>query len=206
MAWRWERAWTESPVQLYCFLCHPNIQTAHRYVTKFQFTLLLVIQDTTTQTVMYTSCLFHEWEGKKTFRRHLPTISLVCLKDSKDVGEGGPAFSAAQEAAIVNLILANNSIKQREIQRGIMTDNTVFNNIQQVSLSASDCVLRVLLSAHEAAPHGACREILPENKKKKKIGETSMWEEVQGSTTARSIQSGVVSQRAGLHRGDELLS
>lgn len=33
-----------------------------------------------------------------------------------------------------------------------------------------------------------------------------MWEEVQGSTTAHSIQSSVVSKCSGLHRGDGLLS
>lgn len=133
-------------------------------VTKFQFTLLIVIQDTTAGTVMYIHSLISVYfmngchitvqescialgEEKTFFRRRCPLTHYIFglskgLKDSKDVGERGPVFTAAQEAAIVNLSLANNSIRQREIQSCIMRDNTVFTDIQQDGLSASACVLR----------------------------------------------------------------
>ncbi|XP_027005558.1 uncharacterized protein LOC113644708 [Tachysurus fulvidraco] len=44
-------------------------------------------------------------------------------------------FTGVQEAAIVNLVLENNEIRLREIQSHIIQDNTLFNNIQRVSLS-----------------------------------------------------------------------
>ena len=44
-------------------------------------------------------------------------------------------FTGVQEANIVNLVLENNEIRLREIQSHIIQDNTIFNNIQRVSLS-----------------------------------------------------------------------
>ncbi|XP_035656281.2 uncharacterized protein LOC118402297 [Oncorhynchus keta] len=47
----------------------------------------------------------------------------------------GKMFTGVQEANIVNLVLENNEIRLREIQSHIIQDNTIFNNIQRVSLS-----------------------------------------------------------------------
>lgn len=42
-------------------------------------------------------------------------------------------FFEKQEAAIINLVLENNEV--REIQSHIINDHTIFSNIRQVSLS-----------------------------------------------------------------------
>lgn len=162
MDWQWERGWTESsPTLLF------PLSSKHSDCTQIrdQIPVHFAVSHSgyyNTNSNVYIHCLISvyfmsgchitvqesciAWGGEKKPSLgdtvHLPTISLGCLKDSKDVGEGGPVFSVAQEAAIVNLSLANNSIRQREIQSGIMRNNTVFNNIQQVSLSASAFVLR----------------------------------------------------------------
>ncbi|KAK0153012.1 hypothetical protein N1851_005311 [Merluccius polli] len=46
-------------------------------------------------------------------------------------GGRGRLFTGEQETAIVNLVLANNKIRLREIQSHIIQNNTTFNNIQQ---------------------------------------------------------------------------
>ncbi len=51
-------------------------------------------------------------------------------------------FTGVQEAGIVNLILENNAIRLREIQSHIIQDNTLFNNIQRVSLSTLARILK----------------------------------------------------------------
>lgn len=51
-------------------------------------------------------------------------------------------FTGVQEAAIVNLVLENNEIRLREIQSHIIQDNTLFNNIQRVSLSTLARILK----------------------------------------------------------------
>ncbi|XP_049319442.1 uncharacterized protein LOC125780972 [Astyanax mexicanus] len=51
-------------------------------------------------------------------------------------------FTAVQEAAIVNLVRANNEIRLREIQSHIIQENTIFSNIQQVSLSTLARILK----------------------------------------------------------------
>lgn len=51
-------------------------------------------------------------------------------------------FTGVQEAAIVHLVLDNNEIRLREIQSHIIQDNTVFNNIQRVSLSTLARILK----------------------------------------------------------------
>ncbi|XP_047677609.1 uncharacterized protein LOC113641431 [Tachysurus fulvidraco] len=57
-------------------------------------------------------------------------------------GGRGPIFSRAQEAAIVNMVLANNCIRLREIQANIINDDNIFNNIQRVSLSTLGRILK----------------------------------------------------------------
>ncbi len=51
-------------------------------------------------------------------------------------------FTGVQEAGIVNLVLENNAIRLREIQSHIIQDNTLFNNIQRVSLSTLARILK----------------------------------------------------------------
>ena len=51
-------------------------------------------------------------------------------------------FTRAQEAAIVNMVLTNNCIRLREIQANIINDDHIFNNIQRVSLSTLDRILK----------------------------------------------------------------
>jgi len=50
-------------------------------------------------------------------------------------------FTGAQEAAIVNMVLAN-CIRLREIQANIINDDNIFNNIQRVSLSTLGRILK----------------------------------------------------------------
>ncbi|KAI2645113.1 hypothetical protein H4Q32_030897 [Labeo rohita] len=51
-------------------------------------------------------------------------------------------FTRAQEAAIVNMVMANNCIRLREIQANIINDDRIFNNIQRVSLSTLARILK----------------------------------------------------------------
>lgn len=44
-------------------------------------------------------------------------------------------FTGVREAATVNLVLERNEIRLREIQSHIIQDNTVFSNIERVSLA-----------------------------------------------------------------------
>lgn len=46
-----------------------------------------------------------------------------------------------QKAAIMNMVVANNAIRLREIQNHTTADNTIFNNIHQVDLSKLYSVL-----------------------------------------------------------------
>ncbi|XP_060762799.1 uncharacterized protein LOC132872186 [Neoarius graeffei] len=57
-------------------------------------------------------------------------------------GGRGRIFSQEQETAIVNMFLANNAIRIREIQNHILEDITIFNNIDAVSLSTTHQVLQ----------------------------------------------------------------
>jgi len=50
-------------------------------------------------------------------------------------------FTAEQETHIVNMVIANNSIRLREIQQRIIEDDTTFQNIHNVSISVLCCVL-----------------------------------------------------------------
>lgn len=51
-------------------------------------------------------------------------------------------FTGVQEATTVNLVLERNEIRFREIQSHIIQDNTVFSNIQRVSLSTLARILQ----------------------------------------------------------------
>ncbi len=50
-------------------------------------------------------------------------------------------FTAEQETHIVNMVIANNSIRLREIQQRIIEDDTTFQNIYNVSISVLGRVL-----------------------------------------------------------------
>ncbi|XP_007232845.3 uncharacterized protein LOC125799434 [Astyanax mexicanus] len=59
------------------------------------------------------------------------------------VGGGrGRIFNAEQEAAVVNMVLANNAIRLREIKAAVIADQGVFRNIHTVSEATIDRVLR----------------------------------------------------------------
>ena len=57
-------------------------------------------------------------------------------------GGRGPIFTQEQEREIINLVLANNAIRLREIQAHIVNDHLIFNNVQQVSLSTIARILK----------------------------------------------------------------
>ncbi|XP_006800340.2 uncharacterized protein LOC102791730 [Neolamprologus brichardi] len=58
-----------------------------------------------------------------------------------DAGGRGRMFTADQETHIVNMVIANNSIRLREIQQHIIEDDTTFQNIKNVSISVLGRVL-----------------------------------------------------------------
>lgn len=62
-------------------------------------------------------------------------IDLHRIESRELRGGRGPIFTEEQERAIINMVLANNAIRLREIQTNILNDHTVFNNVHQVSLS-----------------------------------------------------------------------
>ncbi|XP_070291185.1 uncharacterized protein [Salvelinus sp. IW2-2015] len=71
------------------------------------------------------------------------TFRLEYRTERRNHGGGrGQMFTGVQEAAIVNLVLENNEIRLREIQSHIIQDNTIFNNIQRVSLSTLARILK----------------------------------------------------------------
>ncbi|XP_072554161.1 uncharacterized protein [Paramormyrops kingsleyae] len=65
-------------------------------------------------------------------------------RTERQVGRGGRGrmFTEAQELEIINMVLANNAIRLREIQSHIVRDDTVFGNIRQVALSTLARVLQ----------------------------------------------------------------
>ena len=54
----------------------------------------------------------------------------------------GPLFTPQQEEAICTMVKANNAIRLREIESAILEDNNVFENIQSISISTIDRVLK----------------------------------------------------------------
>ena len=57
-------------------------------------------------------------------------------------GGRAPIFTPLQEREIVNMVLANNAIRLREIQAKIIEDQIIFQNVNQVSLSTIACILK----------------------------------------------------------------
>lgn len=57
-------------------------------------------------------------------------------------GGRGRIFTPHQEMAICNIVVENNAITLREIQTTILQDNDTFANIQTVSISTIDRVLK----------------------------------------------------------------
>ena len=54
----------------------------------------------------------------------------------------GPLFAPEQEQAICTMVVENNAIRLREIKSAIIEDNNIFENIQTVSISTIDRVLK----------------------------------------------------------------
>ncbi|XP_026098430.1 uncharacterized protein LOC113069519 [Carassius auratus] len=71
----------------------------------------------------------------QTFRRENRTAKLP------QTGGRGRLFTPQQEEAICTMVRANNAMRLREIQRTIIEDNDVFENIRTVSISTIDRVL-----------------------------------------------------------------
>ncbi|XP_031164929.2 uncharacterized protein LOC116056748 [Sander lucioperca] len=57
-------------------------------------------------------------------------------------GGRGKMFSIEQESAIVDMVVANNAIRLREIQAAVIADQGAFRNINSVSLATIDRVLK----------------------------------------------------------------
>lgn len=57
-------------------------------------------------------------------------------------GGRGKIFSVEQEAAIVDMVVANNAIRLREIQAAVIADQGAFRNINSVSLATIERVLK----------------------------------------------------------------
>src|SRR4029434_3604180 len=60
-------------------------------------------------------------------------------------GGWGHVFTQEQDREIINMVLANNAIRLREIQANIIGDHAIFNNVHQVSQST----LAHLLKRHQ---------------------------------------------------------
>ncbi len=57
-------------------------------------------------------------------------------------GGRGKIFGIEQESAIVDMVVANNAIRLREIQAAVIADQGAFRNINSVSLATIDRVLK----------------------------------------------------------------
>ncbi|KAL7837516.1 hypothetical protein SRHO_G00272270 [Serrasalmus rhombeus] len=57
-------------------------------------------------------------------------------------GGRGPLFTSEQEGAICTMVVENNAITLREIKSAIIEDTNIFENIQTVSISTIDRVLK----------------------------------------------------------------
>lgn len=72
----------------------------------------------------------------QTFRRENRTAQ------QPHAGGRAAVFNHQQEQEICNMVIANNSIRLREIQSAIINENNVFANIDSVSISTIDRVLK----------------------------------------------------------------
>ncbi|KAL7394339.1 hypothetical protein ABVT39_024454 [Epinephelus coioides] len=55
---------------------------------------------------------------------------------------GGTLLSREQEQEICNIVMANNAITRREIRNTIIQDNLIFQNINTISISTIDRVVK----------------------------------------------------------------
>ncbi|XP_031752092.1 uncharacterized protein LOC116408604 [Xenopus tropicalis] len=74
---------------------------------------------------------------------HAKILKLLLYRIARrpDVGGRGRMFTPEQETHIVNMVIANNEIRLREIQQRIIDNDTIFQNIHSASISALSRVL-----------------------------------------------------------------
>ena len=78
----------------------------------------------------------------------LPMLNTYCVwilyrvERQRHHGGWGHLFTDVQETAIINMVLANNAIRIWEIREHIMNNDTIFNNINAVSLSTTQHILQ----------------------------------------------------------------
>ena len=74
---------------------------------------------------------------------HAKILKLLLYRIARrpDVGGRGRMFTPEQETHIVNMVIANNAIRLREIQQRIIDNDTIFQNIHSASISALSRVL-----------------------------------------------------------------
>ena len=77
--------------------------------------------------------------GKRAQRRRRPNVS------NNLEGGWGPVFMQEQDREIINMVLANNAIRLREIQTNIIGNHAIFNNVDQVSQSTLAHILKIRL-------------------------------------------------------------
>ena len=59
------------------------------------------------------------------------------LRVGNDKEEGAHIHTRTREREIINMVLANNAIRLRELQANIIGEHAIFNNVHQVSQSVS---------------------------------------------------------------------
>ena len=79
-------------------------------------------------------------EEKNVLKEEEDQIYQINLKGGRE-----PIFMQEQEREIINMVLANNAIRLREILANIIGDHAIFNNVHQVSQST----LASLLKRHQ---------------------------------------------------------
>lgn len=78
----------------------------------------------------------------------VPMLNTYCVwilyrvERQRHHGGRGRLFTDVQETAIINMVLANNAIRIREIREHILNNDTIFNNINAVSLSTIQRILQ----------------------------------------------------------------
>ncbi|KAI7800421.1 hypothetical protein IRJ41_002844 [Triplophysa rosa] len=68
--------------------------------------------------------------------------SLHRIEGREQQGGRGPIFTQEQEREIINMVLANNAIRLRELQANIIGDHAIINNVHQVSQSTLARILK----------------------------------------------------------------
>ena len=67
-----------------------------------------------------------EEDLKRAQRRRRPNVS------NKLERRTGPIFTQEQDQEIINMVLANNAIRLREIQANIIGDHAIFNTVMSI--------------------------------------------------------------------------